>query len=225
MLPWTTVAHAEAPGGGRWELARRGHEWVVRAAGRVLMSSRLHGSEEALARVALARCAAPRTVLVGGLGMGFTLRAALDGLPAEARVIVAELVPELVAWNRGPLGALAGWPLADRRVEVVERDVLAVAAARAGRFDAVLLDVDNGPATRTGAVGRPENGALYGAAGTAACAAALRPGGVLAVWSAGPAPAYLAALARAGLAASEEVVPARQGGRARHVLLLGVRRR
>jgi len=223
VLPWTKVAEARAPGGARWELARRADEWVVRAAGRVLMSSRTHGSEEALARAALARAARPRAVLVGGLGMGYTLRAALDALPAEARVVVAELVPELVAWNRGPLGAAAGHPLADARVEVVERDVLSVAAGRPGRFDAVLLDVDNGPASRSAAVGRPENAALYGVAGAATCAAALRPGGVLAVWSAGPAPEYLKTLGRVGLAASAEVVPAREGGGARHVLLLGVR--
>jgi spermidine synthase len=183
----------------------------------------MHGSEEALARAALARAVHPRTVLVGGLGMGFTLRAALDALPADARVVVAELVPELVGWNRGPLGPVAGHPLADARVEVVERDVLTVAAGRPGRFDAVLLDVDNGPATRAGAVGRPANAALYGAAGAATCAAALRPGGVVAVWSAGPAPEYLRTLARVGLAARAEVVPARDRGGARHVVLLGVR--
>jgi spermidine synthase len=223
VIPWTTVASARAPGGGRWELARRGEEWVVRAAGRVLMSSRSHGSEEALARVALARCLRPRAVLVGGLGMGFTLRAALDELPASARVVVAELVPELVAWNEGPLAGIAGRPLQDPRVEVVEADVLSVAARRPSAFDVLLLDVDNGPTGRRGAPGRPENAALYGLEGAATCAAALRPGGVLAVWSAGPAPTYLKTLAHVGLAASAEVVPARAGGGARHALLLGIR--
>lgn len=217
------MAHAQAPGGGRWELARRGDEWVVRADGRVLMSSRSHGSEEALARAALARATRPRTVLVGGLGLGFTLRAALDGLASDARVVVAELVPELVSWNRGPLAALARDPLSDPRVVVVEGDVLSVAAQRPGAFDAVLLDVDNGPTTRGGAVGRRENGALYGVEGAATCAAALRPRGVLAVWSAGPAPDYVRTLSRVGLAASSEAVPARDGGRARHVILLGIR--
>ncbi len=223
MIPWAKVDEAEAPGGGRWELARRGEEWVIRAGGRLLMSSRSHGSEEALAAAALRRTPHPRTVLVGGLGMGFTLRAALDRLPREGRVAICEVVPAVVRWNRGPLAALAGDPLRDPRVEVVEEDVLAAARRRPGAVDAVLLDVDNGPATRASAVGRPENGALYADAGVRTFAAALRPGGVVAVWSAGPAPEFLGALARAGLVPSEEVVAARERGRVRHRILLGAR--
>jgi spermidine synthase len=223
VIPWTTVEQAEVPGGGGWELARRGAEWAIRAGGRVLMSSRLHGSEEALARAALARVRRPRAVLVGGLGMGFTLRAALDALGPEARVTVAELVPALVAWNRGPLAPLAGRPLADARVEVVEGDALSILGRRREAFDAVLLDVDNGPAGRGGVVGRAENATLYVSAGVQTCAAALRPGGVLAVWSAGPAAAYLRELRRAGLDPAEESAAARGArGGARHAILIGV---
>src|SRR5512132_113233 len=115
MLPWQIVARAAGPGGAEWTLARRGDEWVVRAGGRVLMSSRQHGSEEALAALALAKVERPRTVLLGGLGLGFTLRAALDRLPVGARVVVAELVPALAEWNRAHVGALAGRPLEDPR--------------------------------------------------------------------------------------------------------------
>lgn len=221
VIAWETVEEAGAPGGARWSLVRRGDEWAIRAGGRLLMTSRSHASEEALAAVALRRVARPRDVLVGGLGMGFTLRAALDRLPSGARVLVAELVPELVAWNRRWLAHLAGRPLEDPRVRVLEADVLSCAAGRQGAFDAVLLDVDNGPATSRTAVGRPANAALYGPAGARALRAALRPGGAVAVWSAGPAPEYLRALAAAGLDASQQAARARSGHR--DAILVGVR--
>ncbi|HSD22289.1 MAG TPA: hypothetical protein VLC54_19725, partial [Anaeromyxobacter sp.] len=203
MIPWETVDRARAPDGAELVLARRGDEWAVRAAGHVLMTSRAHGSEEALAAKALARAAAPRDVLVGGLGLGFTLRAALDRLPPGARVIVAELVPALVAWNRGLVAHLAGRPLDDPRVRVAPGDVLERIAGSAGAFDAILLDVDNGPA----ALAHPANDRLYGEAGVRACHTALRRRGVLAVWSAGQDARYLARLERAGFTAEAMVVP------------------
>ncbi|ABS25933.1 spermidine synthase [Anaeromyxobacter sp. Fw109-5] len=219
MIPWQTVDRARAPDGAELVLARRGEEWAVRAAGRVLMTSRAHGSEEALAAEALGRVAAPRDVLVGGLGLGFTLRAALDRLPRGARVVVAELVPALVAWNRGLIGHLAGRPLDDPRVQVAEGDVLGRLAADAA-WDAILLDVDNGPA----ALAHPANDRLYGEAGVRACHRALRPGGALAVWSAGQDPRYLARLERAGFAAEAVVAPARgPSGGMRHAVFVGVR--
>jgi spermidine synthase len=227
------VDRSAAPDGAELVLARRDDEWVVRAAGRTLMSSRVHGSEEALAAIAL-REARPRTstaprggagegaagrrsVLVGGLGMGFTLRATLDRLPPDARVVVVELVPGLVAWNRGPLAHLAGRPLDDPRVRLQQGDVGRRIAEAKGAYDAILLDVDNGPS----ALAHPANASLYGDRGVRACADALRPGGVLAVWSAAPDERFRLRLGRAGLDAREERVPARgaQGG-VRHVVVL-----
>jgi spermidine synthase len=163
-------------------LTRRGNEYVIHADGKSLMSSRMHGSEEALAAFAcrgLASREAPR-VLVGGLGMGFTLRATLDLLPADASVVVAELVPAVAAWNRGPLGPLAGHPRADRRVRLEPGDVADTLRASRAAFDAVLLDVDNGPRAFT----TDDNAGLYDERGLTAIHAALAPGGTLAVWSA-----------------------------------------
>jgi spermidine synthase len=222
VKPWETVDRARAPDGAELVLARRGDEWVVRVAGRVLMSSRVHGSEEALARLALERVARPRTVLVGGLGLGFTLRAVLERLPPDARAIVAELSPALVAWNRGPIADLAGRPLEDPRVRLQVGDVRARIAEARGAFDAILLDVDNGPS----ALARPDNDALYGKAGIAACRDALRSGGVLGVWSAGPDRAYRERLERAGFEVDEVTVPARGAGAGgvRHVVFVAARR-
>lgn len=222
MQPWETVERARAPDGTELALARRGDEWVIRAAGHVLMSSRAHGSEEALAALALERCARPRAVLLGGVGLGFTLRALLDRLPPDAKVVVAELVPELAAWNRGPVADLAARPLEDPRVRLQLGDVLARIAEARGAYDAILLDVDNGPS----ALAHGANHRLYGDAGVRACRAALRQGGVLAVWSAGPDERYLSRLERAGLDARAVTVPARGpatqggGGGVRHVVFL-----
>lgn len=151
------------------------------ANGKSLMSSRMHGSEQALASLALRRMQVPDAcVLVGGLGMGFTLRATLDLLPEDATVVVAELVPAVVEWNRGALGTLAGHPLRDARVRVNIGDVADTLQSSPGGFDAVLLDVDNGPDAFTATT----NARLYNDQGLAAARDALKPGGVLAVWSA-----------------------------------------
>jgi spermidine synthase len=163
------------------KLVLRGGEYLILADGAVLMTSRMHGSEEALATSALQRARTVRQpcVLIGGLGMGFTLRAALDLLAPDATVVIAELVPAVVEWNRGPLGPLAGHPLDDKRVRVDLRDVAAVIALSLAEFDAILLDVDNGPAAFT----TSENASLYDSRGLAAAHAALKPGGVLAIWA------------------------------------------
>jgi len=218
MQPWEIVERARAPGGDELQLARRGQEWVVRVGGRVLMSSRMHGSEEALAALGLRGLGRDRarTVLVGGLGLGYTVRAALDRLGPEARVIVAELLAELGAWNRVHVGDLAGRPLDDPRVRLQIGDVFGRIAEAKGAFDAILLDVDNGASP----IAHPANRKLYGAKGVRACAEALRPGGVLAVWSAGPDEPYVERLTRAGLTARAEVVPARAGGGVKHVIFV-----
>jgi spermidine synthase len=163
------------------KLIRRGDEYFILVDGAVLMSNRMHGSEEALATFA---CQWMRTlerpsVLIGGLGMGFTLRATLDLLPSDAAVVVAELVPAVVEWNRGPLGPLAKHPLKDNRVRIETGDVAVTLTSRLGQFDAVLLDVDNGPAAMTDS----NNGGLYDARGIAAARASLKKVGVLAIWA------------------------------------------
>lgn len=178
VKPWTSIA--TAPGG--YELKQRGDEYLVLVHGKVLMGSRAHASEEALARIGCEGLGRAAHVLVGGLGFGFTLRAALDALPSTARVTVAERSPAVVEWNRGVLAPLARAPLDDARVTVDTRDVQQVLAKSRAVFDAVLLDVDNGPF----AVSAQDNDALYGLTGLALAQAALKPGGRLALWSASP---------------------------------------
>src|SRR5687768_7620699 len=201
-------------------LTRRGLEYVISTGGRTLMSSRMHGSEEALATLACrrARTLAEPCVLVGGLGMGFTLRATLDVLPADATVVVAELVPGVVEWNRGPLGPLAGHPLKDNRVQVQVGDVGRTLDDRRGEFDAVLLDVDNGPSAFT----ESSNAGLYDDRGIAAARAALKVDGVLAVWSAREDRKFEQRLRHGRFAVRVESVRARlEKGGPRHTIFLG----
>jgi spermidine synthase len=182
------------------------------------MSSRLHGSEEALAVLGCrrARTRSRARVLVGGLGMGFTLRAALDTLAPDAVVVVAELVPAVIDWNRGVLGPLAGHPLDDPRVRLQVGDVAALMRSSPSAFDAVLLDVDNGLVAMTS----PANAGLYEDRGVAAARAALRPGGVLACWSAGDDPVFERRLRAAGLTVERQTVRSRPPKGARHTILL-----
>ena len=181
MKSFELLGQAASPDGTVLKLVRRGDQYLIFAGGTVLMSSRMHGSEEALARLACqrARTVKQPSVLIGGLGMGFTLRATLDLLPPDAMVIVAELLPAVVEWNRGPLGPLAGHPLEDKRVRVETQDVAVALGSRLGQFDAVLLDVDNGPAALTAS----DNAGLYNDRGIADARAALKKDGVLAVWA------------------------------------------
>jgi spermidine synthase len=179
---WELLGETRTPDGSLLALMRRDREHLILADGKPLMSSLMHGSEEALAALACrrARTAPAPCVLVGGLGMGFTLRATLDLLPGDACVIVAELLPAVVEWNRGPLAALAQAPLLDPRVTVMQDDVAVALEASDSRFDAVLLDVDNGPSAFT----ETTNAELYSDKGLAAVRKALKPEGVLAIWSA-----------------------------------------
>jgi spermidine synthase len=181
-IPWELLGEARTPEGTHMTLTRRGGEYMILADGKDLMSNRMKGSEEELARVGCERARKLESpcVLVGGLGMGFTLRATLDVLPPDATVVVAELMSSVVEWNRGPLGPLAGHPLADRRTKLALGDVGALLRESPGRFDAILLDVDNGPA----AFSQASNAGLYDNGGLLMIRAALRPEGVLAVWSA-----------------------------------------
>jgi spermidine synthase len=202
-------------------LYQRDSEFVIRLGTLALMTSAAHGSEDALAELACSRIAgrAGVRVLVGGLGMGFTLAAALRGLAADARVEVAELVPAVVEWNRGPLAHLAGRPLEDSRAAVWEGDVAERIRGARGAFDAILLDVDNGPDALT----VESNHRLYSPTGLRANFAALRGGGVLGVWSVAPDREFTRRLTQAGFAAEEQVVRARRGKGGRHTLWLATR--
>ena len=208
MIPWQLLDSAQVPGeNGDLRLYQRGREFSIRVDGSELMNSRVHGSEDAMAELACARIASlpcPR-VLIGGLGMGYTLAAALNRLGAESRVVVAELVPAVVAWNRGPLAALAGHPLDDDRVTVRECDVAQILQTEHRAYDAILLDVDNGPRGLT----RKGNDRLYIRTGLDAIFAALRPAGVFALWSASPNQAFARLLRKAGFEVDEERVRAR----------------
>ena len=220
MKPWELLGQTRTPDGEDMSLTRQDSEYVILASGKSLMSSRMHGSEEALATLA---CREVRTreapcVLIGGLGMGFTLRATLDLLPPDATVVVAELVPAVVEWNRGPLGPLAGHPLKDRRVSVEVGDVAATLRASRRRFDAILLDVDNGPAAFTVS----HNTRLYDDVGIAAARAALAAGGVLAVWSAREDRRFEQRLRYGGFTVQVERVRGRlKKGGPRHTIFLG----
>lgn len=223
MVPRKLIATAQVPGGDEpLRLWRRGAEYSIMLGTNELMNSRLSGSEEALATIAQAQVAgvaAPR-VLIGGLGMGFTLRAALKAFGANAAITVAELVPEIVGWARGPMAHLHEGTLDDPRVTICIDDVGALIRAARADFDAILLDVDNGP----DGLSRDGNDSLYTAAGLAETHKALRPGGVLAVWSSGPDARFTARLRKAGFAVNEQIVRARaSGGGSRHTIWFAVR--
>jgi spermidine synthase len=222
MRSWELLAEACTPDGTTMRLTRQGNEYAIMVNARTLMSSRMHGSEEALAAIACQRARTlqqPR-VLVGGLGMGFTLRATLDLLPPDALVRVVELVPAVIEWNRGLLGPMAGHPLDDPRVRIEVGDVGFTLRANPGGFDAILLDVDNGPAALTTLA----NHGLYDNGGVAAAYAALRIGGALAVWSAWDDRKFEQRLRFHGFVAQVDRVRARlKKGGVRHTIFLGLK--
>ncbi|MGN6146433.1 MAG: hypothetical protein ACTHOP_22905 [Mesorhizobium sp.] len=222
MIPWVQLDRAPLPDGGELRLKRRGAEFSIMLGTNELMNSRLSGSEEALAALACERINgrnAPR-ILIGGLGMGFTLRAALDALGADATVVVAELIPAVVAWARGPMATVFGSCLDDPRVSVQQADVGLLIRDRAAAYDAILLDVDNGPE----GIVHKGNDALYSHRGLAEAHAALKPGGVLAVWSSAPDAGFTRRLAGAGFAVEEVNIRANGKRGARHTIWLAVRR-
>ena len=222
MIPWTLVDTAQVPGGGELRLKQRGAEFSIMLGQNELMNSRLSGSEEALATIACGRIRDRKTprILIGGLGMGFTLRAALAALGPAARIVVAELVPAVVAWARGPMAEVFADSLTDPRVSIREADVGHLIGSETSAFDAILLDVDNGPEGLT----RKTNDALYDLKGLNAARAALRPRGVLAVWSSKQNPKFTWRLGKAGFAV-EEVRARANGSRggARHVIWIATR--
>jgi spermidine synthase len=222
MTPRELIDTAEVPGGEPLRLFRRGGDFMIVLERNELMNSRMSGSEEALAVMTLERLGRKQPhLLIGGYGMGFTLRAALPLLGSDARVTVAELVPKIIAWARGPMAELAAGCLDDPRVRVIEDDVGRVIAAGRGAYDAILLDVDNGPDGLT----RPGNDGLYSMRGLETARAALKPGGILAVWSAAPDNAFARRLREADFFVEEVAVRARQNGKGpRHVIWFATRR-
>ena len=216
MIPRIEIATAQIPDGGRLRLVRRGAEFSIMLDGNELMNNRLSGSEEALATLSIDRLGAVAKphLLIGGLGMGFTLRAALARLGTTARVTVVELVPAVVEWARGPLSETFGGCLDDARVDVVEADVGDVIGTARSDYDAILLDVDNGPDGLT----KGSNDRLYGSVGLSAARTALKPRGVLAVWSAHPDSGFSRHLRDAGFAIEIHQVRARRDKGARHTI-------
>ena len=217
MSPRELIGTAAVAGGDELRLFKRGADFMIVLDRNELMNSRMSGSEEALAVMTcdlLAGRAAPH-ILIGGYGMGFTLRAALGALGRDARITLSELVPKIIEWARGPMADLADGCLDDPRVTLIEGDVVALIERADGCYDAILLDVDNGPdgLTRTG------NDRLYSSRGLSAAKRALKPGGILAVWSAGPDAVFAQRLRNAGFGVNEIVVRARSNGKGpRHVI-------
>jgi spermidine synthase len=217
VIPWVQLDSAKTPDGAQeLRLKQRGAEFSIMLGTNELMNSRLSGSEQALAKLSCDRIAGhsrPK-ILIGGLGMGFTLRAALTELSADASVTVAELVPAVIAWARGPMAALFAGCLDNPRVNIREADVGHIIRSDVSAWDAVLLDVDNGPE----GIVHKGNDALYSAAGLTAARTALKPGGVLAVWSQGPDNGFTRRLKQAGFAVEEVKTRANGKRGARHVI-------
>ncbi|ATP18052.1 MnmC family methyltransferase [Sphingobium yanoikuyae] len=224
MTPRELLGTAAVPGGQELRLYRRGGDFMIVLDRNELMSSRMNGSEKALALMTLERLGkrAGLHMLIGGYGMGFTLRAALAEMDTKAQITLAELVPEIIEWARGPMVDLAAGCLDDPRVRLVMDDVAHVIAAGHGSYDAILLDVDNGPDGLTA----DANDRLYTNAGLSSAMRALKPGGILAIWSAGSDAAFTRRLQNAGFAVEEVAVKARDNGKGpRHVIWFATRRR
>ena len=226
MKRFVLIDTAEIPdNGGALCLFEYGEDFVIKIKGgngNQLMNTRMHGSEDALAEIPCRKIAQrpqPR-VLIGGLGMGFTLASALKHLGADAEVQVAELVPGVIEWNRGPMGAKAGMPITDPRTCILRSDVADILKSEPQGFDAIMLDVDNGPEGLT----RKSNSWLYSSAGLDACARALRPKGQLAVWSASADQAYSQKLGKAGFKAEEVQVFAHGNRGTRHTIWIAEKR-
>ncbi|MGL4635396.1 MAG: spermidine synthase [Beijerinckiaceae bacterium] len=223
MIPWEHLDTGDIPGGGTLRLKRRGAEFSIMLGANELMNSRLSGSEEALATLTFEKLRGRKNtkVLIGGLGMGFTLRAALSAYASDARITVAELVPAVITWAQGPMAEVFAGSLDDPRITLLAQDVIQCIQADEAIYDAILLDVDNGPDGLT----RAQNDRLYDSRGLAAIHAALSKGGVLAVWSQGPDAHFTKRLKLAGFAVEEVMVRAHRGkSGAKHIIWLAIRK-
>jgi spermidine synthase len=218
MIPWKHLATAQVPNSGtELRLYQHGAEFSIRVDRYELMNSRSHSSEDEFSRLGCARLPSrgqPR-VLIGGLGLGYSLRGALNSLPADATVVVAELVPAVASWNREILGHLAGHPLRDPRVTLQEVDVARLLREPQGGYDLIMLDIDNGPQGTT----RRANDWLYSRAGLLAARSALRASGVVGYWSEGPDQGFVRRLTQVGFSVEELSLRASNGHRgARHTV-------
>jgi spermidine synthase len=220
MRHWTLLGEAPIPGTDRSLVLYQGKDdfSIKIAGGHELMNTRKHGSEDALGKLPCQRLSQPETarVLIGGLGMGFTLAAVLQAVGPQAEVTVAELIPEVVEWNRGPLGDFSGRPLDDPRTRVHVGDVAKLLRRQRACFDVIALDVDNGPEGLT----RSSNNWLYSAPGIAAAQDALSPGGIVAYWSAGPDQGFHDRLRQCGFLVEETTVHAHGNKGPRHTIWL-----
>ena len=218
MKPWITVGEAISPDGTRLELVEHDGDYIIKADGLPLMSTRMHFSEVELARVVCEQLKPGARVMIGGLGLGYTLRSALDLLPKSGTAVQVELVPEVVEWNRGPLAKCAGHPLDDPRTELAQDDVAKVIRKARDEFDAIMLDVDNGPSPSVD----ERNAWLYTDDGLQAIRRALKPGGKVAIWSADGEPKFPSRMRRNGFLSDCHHIRAHKGkGGSRHVLFTG----
>jgi spermidine synthase len=222
MLPWTLLDTTTVPGdGSEMRLHQRGDEYSIRVENYELMNSREHGSEDALASLVCERLRGRKKmrVLIGGLGMGFTLLAVLQDAASDCEVVVSELVPAVVKWHRGPLASVSRGALDDPRVIVREIDVGQIIREAPGAYDAILLDVDNGPRALTA----KGNDRLYSGKGLRAAYDALRTGGILAIWSSGPDPSFTKRLQQALFTVEEKRVSSRGGKGSRYLIWMATK--
>ena len=218
MKPWITVGEALSPDGTRLELVEHDGEYIIRADDLPLMSTRMHFSEIELARLVCNKLRPGAKVMIGGLGLGYTLRAALDLIPKDGKAVQVELVPEVIEWNKGPLAQFAEHPLDDKRTELVQNDVSKVIKNARNEYDSIMLDVDNGPSPLVS----ERNAWLYTDHGLGAIRSALKNGGRVAIWSADDEPRFISRMKRNGFRAQKHEIQAHKGkGGIRHLIFTG----
>ncbi len=218
MKPWITAGEAVSPDGTRLELVEHDGEYIIKADDLPLMSTRMHFSEVELARLVCTKLKSGAKVMIGGLGLGYTLRSTLNLIPKDATAVQVELVPEVIEWNRGPLGPFADHPLNDKRTELVQDDISKVIKGARNEYDSIMLDVDNGPTPLV----QERNSWLYTDSGLQAIRKALKNGGRVAIWSADDEPKFVSRMKRNGFRAQKHQIQAHKGkGGIRHVIFTG----
>jgi spermidine synthase len=218
MKPWNTVGEAVSPDGTRLELVEHDGEYVIKADDLPLMSTRMHFSEMELARLVCTKLKSNAKVMIGGLGLGYTLRSALDLIPKDGVVVQVELVPEVIEWNKGPLGPFNNHPLKDTRTIIVQDDISKVIRQSQNNYDSIMLDVDNGPSTLV----NERNAWMYTNQGLQSIRNALKNKGKVAIWSANDEPRFISHMKRNGFLAERHHIQAHRGkGGIRHVIFTG----